>query len=164
MPNGENIIDKLYQWTIKATEVMCSLLLGGMVVIVFANVVARYYLSASLAWSEELARFMLIWLVFLGAVLAYVHNEHLGLDILVNNIPRRLAQLVTVLADILVLLALYLLAKGGYMMTVDSWDWEAPATYIPFGYVYIVIPIAGVIMCLQTLLKMAGSIRAVIKG
>ncbi len=159
-----NIIDKLYAWTVKATEVVCSTLLASMVIIVFANVVARYYLSASLAWSEELARFMLIWLVFLGAVLAYVHNEHLGLDILVTHVPRRAAQAITLLADILVLIALYLLAKGGYMMMVDSWSWEAPATEIPFGYIYIVVPIAGGIMFLQTILKMAGSIRAIIKG
>jgi TRAP-type C4-dicarboxylate transport system permease small subunit len=164
MRNGESILDKLYKWTIKATEVMCSILLGSMVIIVFSNVVARYYLSASLAWSEELARFMLIWLVFLGSVLAYVNNEHLGLDLLVKKMPPRLAQATTVVADILVLYALWLLLKGGYMMTLDSWDWEAPATYIPFGYVYIVVPLAGAIMCCQTLLKMAGSIRAIIKG
>ncbi|MDT8902914.1 TRAP transporter small permease [Anaeroselena agilis] len=158
------LIDKLYRWTIKATEVACSVLLGCMVVIVFANVVARYYLSASLAWSEELARFMLIWLVFLGAVLAYVHNEHLGLDLLVSKLPRRLAHVAAIVADLLVLLALFLLAKGGYMMTVDSWDWEAPATYLPFGYIYIVIPVVGVIMFLQTILKMAVTVRAIIKG
>jgi TRAP-type C4-dicarboxylate transport system permease small subunit len=164
MQKQETIIDRLYRGTIKATEVICGVLLTSMVLIVFANVVARYYLSASLAWSEELARFMLIWLVFLGAVLAYVHNEHLGLDLLVSKLPRRAAQAVTILADLLVLLALFLLAKGGYMMTVDSWDWEAPATYLPFGYIYIVIPVAGAVMFLQTLLKMAVTVKAIVKG
>ncbi|MDR3561129.1 MAG: TRAP transporter small permease [Negativicutes bacterium] len=164
MQNGEGIVNKLYQGTIKATEVICSLLLAGMVIIVFANVVARYYLSASLAWSEELARFMLIWLVFLGSILAYVHNEHLGLDLLVKKMPFKMGQAVAVIADILVLYAIWLLLQGGFMMMLDSWDWEAPATYIPFGYVYLVIPVGGAIMFFQTLLKMSISIKALMKG
>ncbi len=60
-----------------------GLLPGLMVIIVFSNVVARYFLNSSLAWSEEISRFMLIWLAFLGSYLAFVRNEHLGLDLLV---------------------------------------------------------------------------------
>ncbi|MDR3591809.1 MAG: TRAP transporter small permease [Negativicutes bacterium] len=155
----QNLINKLYSWLLKATKVVTAALLAIMVVIVFANVVARYYLSASLAWSEELARFMLIWLVFLGAILAYVDNEHLGLDLLVKKMPRKLELVVACCTDLLVLYALWLVLWGGYLMTVDSWEWEAPATDIPFGYTYLVIPVSGAVMMFQTLLKLYGHAR-----
>ncbi len=155
----QNFINKLYAKLLTATRVLTAALLACMVVIVFANVVARYYLSASLAWSEELARFMLIWLVFLGAILAYIDNEHLGLDLLVKKMPRRVALVVACGTDLLVLYALWLVLWGGYLMTVDSWEWTAPATDIPFGYTYLVIPASGAIMMFQTLLKLYGHAR-----
>jgi TRAP-type C4-dicarboxylate transport system permease small subunit len=124
------------------------LLMILMVVIVFANVVARYYLSASLAWSEEVARFMLIWLVFLGAVLAYVNDEHLGLDIVVQLFPRRIRYGLAVVADLLVMVAIYLLIHGGAMLMRDSWEWGSPATDTPYGYVYAVVPACGTLLFL----------------
>ena len=84
------MLDKAYSILQKTIRFMLCVLLTCMVVIVFANVICRYYLNAALAWSEEVTRFMLIWMVFLGAVLAYVNDEHLGLDILVKSLPRRL--------------------------------------------------------------------------
>ncbi len=139
------------------------LLMSLMVVIVFANVVARYYLSASLAWSEEVARFMLIWLVFLGAVLAYVHDEHLGLDIVVRLFPRRVQQGLAVAGDLLIIVAVYLLTHGGAVLMRDSWEWGSPATDTPYGYVYTVVPFCGVLLILQTLGKMVEHIRGLIR-
>lgn len=155
-----NLIDKIYSKLLKATKGITNVLLVCMVLIVFANVVARYYLSASLAWSEELARFMLIWLVFLGAILAYAGDEHLGLDILVNQMPRKGRLALAIATDIMIMFALWLVMVGGYQMTIDSWDWEAPATNIPFGWTYLVIPLSGAVMILQSLLKLYAHARA----
>ena len=136
------------------------LLMSLMVVIVFANVIARYYLSASLAWSEEVARFMLIWLVFIGAVLAYVNDEHLGLDIIVRLFPRRIRYGLAVVADLLILVALYLVIHGGAVLMRDSWEWGSPATDTPYGYVYTVVPACGILLLLQTIGKMVGHLQA----
>ncbi len=138
------------------------LLMSLMVVIVFANVIARYYLSASLAWSEEIARFMLIWLVFMGAVLAYVNDEHLGLDIIVQLFPRRIRYACAVVGDMLIMVAIYLLIHGGAVLMRDSWDWGSPATDTPYGYVYIVVPACGLLLLLQTIGKMVGHLRLMI--
>lgn len=139
------------------------LLMILMVVIVFANVVARYYLSASLAWSEEVARFMLIWLVFLGAVLAYVNDEHLGLDIVVQLFPRRIRYGLAVVADLLVMVAIYLLIHGGAMLMRDSWEWGSPATDTPYGYVYAVVPACGTLLFLQAVGKLVGHIGVMLR-
>jgi TRAP-type transport system small permease protein len=139
------------------------LLMSLMVVIVFANVIARYYLSASLAWSEEVARFMLIWLVFIGAVLAYVNDEHLALDIVVQLFPRRIRYGLAVVADLLVMVAIYLLIHGGAELMRDSWEWGSPATDTPYGYVYAVVPACGILLFLQTIGKMVGHIQAMFR-
>ncbi len=148
------MLNAIYSILQKIIRVMLCMLLISMVLIVFANVISRYYLNAALAWSEEVTRFMLIWMVFLGAVLAYVNDEHLGLDVLVRSLPRRLQLGVAVLADMLIMFAVWLLIHGAFILTVGSWEWEAPATSVPYGYIYTIVPVCGTILLLQAFCKM----------
>ncbi len=148
----------------KAVNFMIGTMLAGMVVVVFGNVIFRYFLNAAIAWSEEVSRFMLIWLAFMGAVIAYLRNEHLGLDILLNVLPPRGARIVAVLADALVVTALVVLTKGGIEMTADSFasGWVASAVPIPYGYVYMAAPIATGLMLLEAVLKLVSDIRGLL--
>ena len=147
------IVNIVYQTLEKVIRYMVLLLLSLMVIIVFANVVSRYYLQFSLAWSEEVARFMLVWLVFLGSFLAYIHDEHLGLDILVKKFPPLLRKITAVGANLLVIFALYAVMEGGYLMMIANFDWLSPAAEIPQGYIYVVVPLSCGLMILQTILK-----------
>jgi TRAP-type C4-dicarboxylate transport system permease small subunit len=149
----KSLIDNIYKALETVIRYMVLILLVLMVIIVFANVVTRYYLHFSLAWSEEVTRFMLVWLVFLGSFLAYINDEHLGLDILVKKMPPTLRKIVTLITNGLVIFALYAVLEGGYLMMVANFDWLSPAAEIPQGYVYIVIPICCGLMIFQTLLK-----------
>jgi TRAP-type transport system small permease protein len=148
------MLHRVYSALQKTIRVCLCALLVCMVVIVFANVISRYYLEASLAWSEEVTRFMLVWMVFLGAVLAYVNDEHLGLDILVKSLPRRVQSAVAVIVDALIMFAVILLIRGGSMLMVGSWEWEAPATAIPYGYIYTIVPACGTLLLLQAFGKL----------
>lgn len=149
----EKIVNTVYQTLEKVIRYLVLTLLGLMVIIVFANVVSRYYLQFSLAWSEEVARFMLVWLVFLGSFLAYIHDEHLGLDILVKKFPPLLRKITAVGANLLVIFALYAVMEGGYLMMIANFDWLSPAAEIPQGYIYVVVPLSCGLMILQTILK-----------
>ena len=141
-----------------------GVLLTGMVIIVFSNVVARYFLNAALAWSDEVSRFMFIWLVFIGAVIAYMKNEHLGLDILVKYLPPRASRILVVFADLLVLFALAIMLKGGLHMAIDSFasGWVSSAVSLPYGYIYMVGPISAFFMILEGLLKLVLDIQSTI--
>jgi len=135
-------------------------MLAAMVILVFGNVIFRYFLNSSISWSEEISRFMLIWLAFLGAVIAFMKSEHLGLDILVRFLPPFASHALVVLADVLVLFALVVMTKGGFDMTVDSFasGWVSSALPIPYGYVYMVVPISSALMLVEGLLKTASDI------
>lgn len=160
MKKSQGTIEKIYGVCEKILRYITGVLLAGMVVVVFSNVISRYFLNAAIAWSEEISRFMLIWLVFLGANLAYINDEHLGLDILVKAVPKKIAKIIFVLADILVLYAIYLITKGGYSLMMESWDWKSPATATTYAYVYLIVPVSGVILFLQTIFKAVLHIKA----
>jgi len=149
----KSLIDSVYKALEKVISYLVLVLLALMVIIVFANVVSRYYLHFSLAWSEEVARFMLVWLVFLGSFLAYVNDEHLGLDILVRKFPPTLRKTVATFTNLLVIFALYAVMEGGYLMMIANFDWLSPAAEIPQGYIYAIVPVSCALMILQTILK-----------
>jgi len=77
------IID-LYCTALKFVIVVC---LALMVVLVFGNVVLRYAFNSGIASSEELSRWLMVWLTFLGAVVALREHAHLGVDTLIRALP-----------------------------------------------------------------------------
>lgn len=146
----------------KALSYVVAVLLVAMSGTVFGNVVCRYFLDASLAWYEEVSRFLLIWIVFLGAVIAYIKGDHLGIDVLLLVLSPRARRMVVILADVLVLVALAIMFKGAWEMAIDSLKsgWVASSVPIPYGWVYMVGPASAVLMFIQGLIKTTGDIRA----
>ena len=69
--------------------VICAILVT-MTVVVFSQVIARYVLQQSLSWSEELARFLLLWLSMLSAAYAYKIKAHFALQVVVSRFPEKL--------------------------------------------------------------------------
>ncbi|MFY8087444.1 MAG: TRAP transporter small permease, partial [Rubrivivax sp.] len=68
----------------RGLETLLVLLMGGMVVLVFGNVVLRYAFNSGITLSEELSRWFFIWMTFMGAVLGLKDHAHLGTDVLVS--------------------------------------------------------------------------------
>ena len=153
MEKNVGILGQTMKLLTKVLNGILAILLALMVIIVFSNVIGRYFLGSSLAWSEEISRFLFIWLVFFGAILAYINDEHLALDILTKVLPKKVSQFIAVIADLLVLYALSLIAIGGYRITMENMTWLSPAASIPYGYVYIVVPFTCSILIIQAVLK-----------
>ncbi|UFJ40779.1 TRAP transporter small permease [Brevibacillus humidisoli] len=119
-----------------ALHVAIALSLAFMAVLVFGNVVLRYLFNSGITWSEEMSRFLFVWLVFLGAIGALKDNMHLGMDIVVNLLPRKGKKLVFVISNILVLYVLWLFLEGSWKMTLLNMDSKSPATGLPLAFMY----------------------------
>ena len=139
----------------KVVNVVAAALLVMMSITVFTNVIFRYFLNAAIAWYEEVSRFLLIWIVFLGAVLAYIRKDHLGLDVILHYLKPRPKQVVILLSDFLVIVALGLMVQGGFVMALDSLasGWVAASVPIPYGWVYMIGPVSALLMLFQALIK-----------
>lgn len=113
-----------------------ALFLGIMFVFVFANVVLRYAFNSGITWSEEMSRFLFIWLTFLGAIGALKENRHLGVDTVIKRLPRKAKTVVYVIGNILVFYILWLLFDGSLKTTLLNAETKAPATGLPLAFVY----------------------------
>ncbi len=81
------MIDSLIRHYCRALTVLMALCLVAMVVMVFGNVVLRYGFNSGITLSEELSRWLFVWMTFLGAVVALADRTHLGTDALVSRLP-----------------------------------------------------------------------------
>jgi TRAP-type transport system small permease protein len=138
-----------------------ALLLVAMSAVVFGNVICRYFLDISLGWYEEISRFLLIWIVFLGAVIALIKGDHLSIDLLSFVLSPRACRMAAVLTDMVMLAALAIMFQGAWDMAIDSLQsgWVASSVPIPYGWVYMVGPVSAALMFVQTLIKTTGDIR-----
>jgi TRAP-type transport system small permease protein len=125
----ERLID-LYCRFLKVTIVVC---LAAMVVLVFTNVVLRYLFNSGIATSEELSRWLLVWLTFLGAIVALRQHAHLGVDTLVRALPARGKFVCFIASYLLMLYADALLTIGSWKQTVLTYGDTAPASNISVG-------------------------------
>jgi TRAP-type transport system small permease protein len=104
-----------------------------MVVLVFTNVVMRYLLNSGIPTSEELSRWLLVWLTFLGAIVALRQHAHLGVDTLVRALPPRGRMICFVLSYLLMLYGDWLLTFGSWKQAVLTFGDTAPASGISVG-------------------------------
>lgn len=117
-------------------EAAIAACLAAMVVLVFGNVVLRYGFNSGIAVSEELSRWLFVWLTFLGAVIGLREHAHLGSDMLVGRLGPRGKRACLVLAYALMLLVCGLLWSGSLEQTKINWDVTAPSSGASMGWFY----------------------------
>ncbi|MBO9644577.1 MAG: TRAP transporter small permease [Pseudacidovorax sp.] len=135
----------------RAVENLVALMLAVMVVLVFGNVVLRYGFNSGITLSEEVSRWLFIWMTFLGALVALHERAHLGVDMVVGRLPPAGKKLCLLLSQLLMLYILWLLLQGSIVQTRINWDVEAPVTGLSMAIVYsvgIVFAIGGGLLLL----------------
>ena len=119
---------KLLDLYCRALEALMALALAMMVVLVFGNVVLRYAFDSGITVSEEVSRWLFVWLTFLGAVVALKEHGHLGTDMLVGKLGPTGKRVCLVLAQVLMLYVTWLLISGSLAQARINADVEAPVT------------------------------------
>jgi TRAP-type C4-dicarboxylate transport system permease small subunit len=144
----------------KAIEKLVTFILAMMVVLVFTNVVLRYGFNSGITLSDELSRFMFVWLIFIGAFLTMRDNAHLGVNGAVRRLPPRGRAAIKIFGDALTLACCLLLAYGTTIHILDNMDNFSPVGGIPLGVVYL----SCLVSCLGISLLLLQSIYLVATG
>jgi C4-dicarboxylate transporter DctQ subunit len=115
---GDSVMQKQkHSFTDKIEETLIAALLGGMTLITFANVIARFVFNSNILWALELTVFMFGWLVLMGASYAVKTHSHLGVDAIINMVPKSVARVMGLASVVCCLVFSLLLLKGSY----DYW-------------------------------------------
>ena len=136
---GGQVEQKLYRFL----RILCFLLMLLMVAIIFAQVVARYILSNSLSWSEELGRYLFVWMTFIGSAIAVRNKLHVSLDMFVCRLPRTLQKFCLLISYVSMIIFTNVVIYGGYKFFIKGSNQISAAMQLPMHYIYIVLPVGG---------------------
>lgn len=133
---------------VSALEVLIAACLALMAVLVFGNVVLRYGFDSGIAVSEELARLLFVWLIFLGAILASVQHAHIGFDSLVQRLPLAVRKALVLLTGALMMAACVMFLVGGWAQTKINLGNSYPVLGVSYAWLYGVALVFGAGMLL----------------
>ena len=141
-------------------EILIAGFLAVMVVMVFGNVVLRYAFNSGIVVSEELSRWLFLWVTFLGAIVALKEGAHLGSDFLVSRLPVLGKKICLVVGHLLMLYATWLLVSGSLAQARINLNVEAPVTGASMAFVYG----TGVVFALFAMLLLLRDLWRIVTG
>ncbi len=133
-------------------------LLIALLVAVGANVFGRFVLNTSLPASAELARFLFIWVIFLGAALAHLHNEHIAVSLVQDRLPETARRWLVVLQEVVILVVVVaLLVSAVRVMSISPGT--SPLLNVPLTVVNFSVPFSAALMGIITLYRIGVALR-----
>lgn len=131
-------MDTLLRHYCRLLEVVIAACLALMVLLVFGNVVLRYAFNSGIPVSEEMSRWLFVWLTFLGGVVALREHAHLGTEILVSRLGPGGKKLCLLAAYGLMLMVCWMLFSGALEQTKINWEVSAPSSGASMAWFYAV--------------------------
>lgn len=153
-------MQKLVHAYCRILESVIALLLAAMVALVFGNVVLRYLFDSGITVSEELSRWLFVWMTFLGAIVAVQEHGHLGTDMLVSRLGPWGKRVCLVIAQLLMLYATWLLLSGSWQQARINLEVEAPVTGASVALFYG----SGVVFAVSAGLLLLGQLVRTLTG
>ncbi|MDH5857917.1 TRAP transporter small permease [Lampropedia aestuarii] len=144
----------------KALEALCGLLMAAMVVLVFGNVVMRYFFNSGWLISEEISRWMFVWMVFLGATVVMRERGHMGTDMVVVRLPVWAQRVCLVVGQLVMLYITWLMLTGSWTQVLVNRETLAPVSGLSVSLFYF----AGMVFSVSTLLILLQQMWQVVAG
>lgn len=143
----------------KWLEIPIFILAVAMFLIVFTGVIFRYVLRSPLSWSEELSRYLMIWMAFLSVSLGLWRREHIGISMFIKKLPRFAAKCIVFVSNGLILYFLYVLLYYGAKMTQGGSTQFSTALGTSMYWWLMAVPVSALFCIIFLLGKMILDIR-----
>lgn len=130
----------------KFEKVLSSILLSIMTVVTFAAAVNRFTLKLAMPWSEELVKFLLMWMTMIGAAMGVGTNEHVGIDVFVSRFPPKLQKVIALVMDLVGMFFSVLFAYIGVQMIMKQYMQKSTALEVSMGLVYACVAVGAILM------------------
>ena len=134
--------------------------LAAMTILVFINVILRYFFSVSYRWGDELTRYIFIYVVFLGIAIAYRHGDHVVIEIATRSLPDRVQRwMAPAIHGIIAILMLTMGAAGLWITVGKMGKALTPGLQIPRAYMHAAVPVGVFFLLIEIVIKLRHSLR-----
>ncbi len=152
MPPFLNTMEKIRKTLDKIVDVVVVILFIVIFAVVLLQIFFRYVLNSPLVWSEELSRYLFIWISFLGWTLATRHKTHIRVEFVLNALPKKVQFIVKVITHLIVIFFIGMLIYLGMRMALRSVDVPTVSLFFTYAYIYAIVPVASAIILFYTIL------------
>lgn len=143
---------------------LCIVAFVGLVFIVSWQVFTREVLNNSAPWTEEAARYTFVVLAVLAAAYVFSERGHIAVEILIEKLPPRLQRVMGVVIELIVMVFIVLVfIIGGSRVAENAWGQDISTLPLSVGHVYLVLPIAGILILFYSLAHIIGILAGVEK-
>lgn len=137
--------DRSRKRNMDTVESVTAVLFAVIILTMFFQVLFRYILNQSLYWSEEIVRYLFVWLVFIGGALVTKDNGHIGIDYLLTLMPEKLRNAVKLGGNIIIVIVSLILVVFGIILIFRLKGSHSPALGLPINlFLHAAIPVASV--------------------
>ena len=142
-----NLIDAIVQPLIKLCKIAVISCVLSIALIVSTSIFFRYVLNDSITWSEEIAKYLMVWMVFVGAPVAMVQSRHIAIEMFPNLFRPRIRALIFLIVNLLIVLTMAFWTYRGFTYTVGGMS-QVMSSFdkIPLEVVFASIPFGSCIM------------------
>lgn len=139
---------------------VCVVLFAVLVVTVVWQVFSRQVLNSPSAWTSELAQYLFVWLGLFGSALVFAERGHIAVDFVVRKFPNSVEKATAIFVQLaIVAFSALVLVWGGFRVAEKSWGQALTGLPVTVGPLYLVMPIAGIIIIFYALFHMLAVIR-----
>ena len=143
-----NAYDRLLHGITEVVKIVMLVMTGAIFFICIFAVFTRYILNFVPSWSEEVPRYLLVWITYLGAALAVRFKEHISLDVFFNMMPLRARQVGHILLNGLIAIVGTIMVVYGVALVSQFKDDLMESIPVTNFWLYLVMPISGTLMIL----------------
>ena len=141
------------QHLVRIEKAVACFLVAGIAICVFLQVLFRYVLESPLAWTDELSRYLQVWMVFVGAAIATEQSSHFHLDLIHQYIPPAAVRWVEIGALLTMFAFAAVLVVYGTEILEIVHRQSSPAMGVPMSYPYAATPIGSALICWHVIVR-----------
>jgi TRAP-type C4-dicarboxylate transport system permease small subunit len=149
LPAVLSALDRISRGLNAVAEVVTWILVALTIIVTMTQVVFRYGLESSLSWSEELARYMFVWIIFIGASIATRRQQHIFVEALIAQFPDRLRAIADLLGILASVTFFIVLGYVSWLLMLNAWQQYSTALDVRIAYVYAAAPIGAALSVLH---------------
>lgn len=159
----EAILGRINHYSLKIAKLLCIYLLGVMTFVVLSGVFFRYVLGSALAWTEEVSKFLMIWMALMGAPVGLHLGTHVGIDALKAALKGRSHFSLLLLGQLIILSLLWVWIKEGIAMTMMARMQTASSVDLSLGWVYLAIPVGSFMMLMIAIQQIIQTLKSLLR-
>lgn len=148
----------------KAEDICLVAMFVVMVSVIFLQIIMRFVFNDSLTWSEELGKFMFVWISWLGISIGQRRNEHIKITMMTDRLPAAAQKIVLIVADVFLILILAVTIYYSIMLVQTQQRVPYAGIKISTSWGYLSLVLGCVFMLLRLIGEIAGTIRSLIHG